>query len=413
MYNSNTRKRHHIINFVLILSLMLAVFVPSATYCVDGSGTFEDPYSVSQAISYQNGSSKTVVGYIVGQPVATYTVNTSGYTNDYAIALADSKGETDTSKMIYVQITTSFRGEFGLKSNPSMMGEKIKVTGSLTNYFSHAGVKSTVEFVKVTDSQGGTDPGTGSGDGSGNGTGSGTGSGTTNTTQYDNTYYANAMNKSGTALKSALHDIIDDHTEISYTAVWDALRYTDEDPNNSNNVILLYTGRSQSKYDNGGLVDQWNREHVWAKSHGNFGTTPGAGTDLHHLRPTDVSVNSSRGNLDFDMGGSPHSEAYLCNYDSDSWEPRDEVKGDIARMIFYMAVRYEGDVSGEVDLEINEQVANGSDPFIGKLSVLKAWNEQDPVDDFERHRNDVIFENYQFNRNPFIDHPEWVNSIWN
>ncbi|CUB08350.1 Extracellular ribonuclease precursor [Bacillus cereus] len=177
-------------------------------------------------------------------------------------------------------------------------------------------------------------------------------------------------------------------------------------------MILLYTGRSQGKLTNGSGVDNWNREHVWAKSHGDFGTTAGPGTDLHHLRATDVSVNSSRGNLDFDNGGVNHSEATECKYDSDSWEPRDSVKGDIARMLFYMAVRYEGD-NGEVDLELNEKVNNNKDPYMGKLSVLLKWNEQDPVDDLERKRNEVIFTKYQHNRNPFIDHPEWVNKIWN
>ena len=107
-----------------------------------------------------------------------------------------------------------------------------------------------------------------------------------------------------------------------------------------------------------------------------------------------------------------HSEATECKYDSDSWEPRDSVKGDIARMLFYMAVRYEGD-NGEIDLELNEKVNNNKDPYMGKLSVLLKWNEQDPVDDLERKRNEVIFTKYQHNRNPFIDHPEWVNKIWN
>ncbi len=186
---------------------------------------------------------------------------------------------------------------------------------------------------------------------------------------YDDTYYNNAIGKTGLELKKELHNIIDDHTKLSYSAVWGALRDTDEDPNNKNNVILLYTGRSQGKLTNGSGVDNWNREHVWAKSHGDFGTTAGPGTDLHHLRATDVSVNSSRGNLDFDNGGVNHSEATECKYDSDSWEPRDSVKGDIARMLFYMAVRYEGD-NGEIDLELNEKVNNNKDPYMGKLSVL-------------------------------------------
>jgi len=228
---------------------------------------------------------------------------------------------------------------------------------------------------------------------------------------YDSTYYSSAMGKSGSSLKSALHNIIDDHTEISYKNVWYALRETDKDPNNSNNVIELYTGRSISKYDNGGLVDEWNREHVWAKSHGDFGTSMGAGTDLHHIRPADVSVNSARSNLEFDNGGSYHSEATECRYDSNSWEPRDEVKGDVARMLFYMAVRYEGD-SGELDLELNESLSNGYDPYHGKLSVLLDWHQQDPVDAWEMNRNNIIYNDYQFNRNPFIDHPEWVHDIW-
>lgn len=232
------------------------------------------------------------------------------------------------------------------------------------------------------------------------------------TSPYDSTYYASAIGKTGTSLKSTLNDIIDNHTKLSYAQVWDALRNTDEDPNNANNVILLYTGRSQGELTNGGGVNNWNREHVFAKSHGNFGTTAGAGTDLHHLRPTDVSVNGARGNLDFDMGGTPNSEATLCKSDSDSFEPRDSVKGDIARMLFYMAVRYEGE-HGEVNLELNELTNNNTSPYIGKLSVLLQWNAQDPVDAFERNRNDVIYNNYQHNRNPFIDHSEWANLIWN
>ncbi|MGB0868140.1 MAG: endonuclease [Flavobacteriales bacterium] len=224
-------------------------------------------------------------------------------------------------------------------------------------------------------------------------------------------YYSSANGLTGNALKDALNDIIDDHVEFSYSAVKDALKSTDEDPANSNNVILLYKGTSQAKSTFGGGANDWNREHVWAKSHGGFGNSKPAGTDLHHLRPTDASVNSSRGNKDFDNGGNPHSEAVDCNSDSDSWEPRDEVKGDVARMLMYMAVRYEGE-SGEVDLELADQVNNGSTPFHGKLSTLLLWHANDPVSSFEENRNNVIYNSYQENRNPFIDHPEYANLIW-
>ncbi len=226
-------------------------------------------------------------------------------------------------------------------------------------------------------------------------------------------YYTDAEGKSGDALKAALHDIIDDHQEREYGELRDfILPESDEDPDNPDNVILLYTGRSQSKSSFGGAANDWNREHVWAKSHGNFGNEPPSGTDAHHIRPTDASVNSDRGNKDFDNGGTENSEAKDNFSDSDSWEPRDEVKGDVARMMFYMATRYEGD-SGELDLELVDftDSSPGREPLLGKLSTLLEWHALDPVDDFERKRNEVIFK-YQQNRNPFIDHPEYVNCIW-
>lgn len=231
------------------------------------------------------------------------------------------------------------------------------------------------------------------------------------TTSQTDSYYQSALGKSGPALKKALHDIIDHHKQLSYNEVWDALKKTDEDPNNPNNVLLLYSGISRSKQASGGNLGQWNREHVWAKSHGNFGTSQGPGTDLHHLRAADVRTNSTRGNLDFDMGGNEYKGAPGNYYDNDSFEPHNRVKGDVARMLFYMAVRYEG---GDrfPDLELNDRVNNGSAPLHGKMSVLLKWHKQDPVDNIERKRNEVIYQTYQHNRNPFIDHPEWVSKIW-
>ncbi len=238
-------------------------------------------------------------------------------------------------------------------------------------------------------------------------------------------YYDTAAGKTGSALKTALYNIIKGHTEYPYTStspdVWDALKDIDEDTSNSANVILIYTGRSQAKNLNSGDTtttdnNLWNREHVWAKSHGDFGTTMGAGTDLHHLRPADESVNSTRNNLDFDEGGNELAEAPGCYYDSDSFEPRDAVKGDIARMILYMDVRYEGE-GDEPDLQVMDSVfiwseADPDRPYHGKLSTLLQWHAADPVDNWERIRNDKIYTNWQHNRNPFIDHPEYVALIW-
>ncbi|MFE1764315.1 endonuclease I family protein [Streptomyces angustmyceticus] len=232
-------------------------------------------------------------------------------------------------------------------------------------------------------------------------------------TSYDDTYYKDALGKTGQALKDSLHRIISTTQtgKLTYDQVWDALKDTDQDPDNSANVILLYSGKSQSKDAHGGNPDDWNREHVWAKSHGDFGTDTGPGTDLHHLRPENVGVNSERGDKDFDNGGKEVEGAPGSRTDDDSFEPRDAVKGDVARMILYMAVRYDGG-DGFADLEPNDKVDNGTQPHIGRLSVLKQWSKQDPPDSFEKHRNQVIFDKYQHNRNPFIDHPEWVDSIW-
>jgi endonuclease I len=229
-------------------------------------------------------------------------------------------------------------------------------------------------------------------------------------------YYNAAGGLSGDDLKTALHNIIDDHTSLSYSAVTEALKMTDEDTLDSNNVICLYTGWSYPKSSFGNGSEDWNREHVWAKAHGDFGETPPEGTDLHHLRPADASVNSAKQDRDFSKGIVEYldpSGPTGCFIDTDIWEPRPEVKGDVARMIFYMAVRYEGD-AGELDLEMVNYVnsAPNNEPFYGLRDTLIAWHGQDPVNDWERNRNDIISYSYQGNRNPFIDHPEYVDLIW-
>jgi len=225
-------------------------------------------------------------------------------------------------------------------------------------------------------------------------------------------YYNGTDGLYGEQLKAKLHTIIDDHDEPTYDDLRDfILKESDEDPQNSNNVILLYTGRSQAKSTFGGNANDWNREHVWAKSHGDFGNTPPCGTDAHMIRPTDASVNSARGNKDFDEGGTQHNEATECYFTEYTWEPRDAVKGDVARMILYMDVRYEG-TSGELDLTVVDAVNTSPAPQHGRLSTLLDWHEQDPPDAFEINRNNVVY-SYQGNRNPFIDHPEFVGNIWN
>ena len=231
--------------------------------------------------------------------------------------------------------------------------------------------------------------------------------------QVPNGYYNSAENTIGTDLKNKLHNIIDDHTTKSYDVAYDILEESDVDPNNSNNVILIYSGESvngPNQYNEG---SGWNREHVWAKSRGDFGNTAPEGTDIHNLRACNINLNSTRNNYSFDNCDINCSQSF-GNYYSGSarvFEPRDQDKGDVARIIFYMEVRYEGD-NGEEDLEMtNDILFSNNEPRHGVRSTLLEWHQLDPVDDFERNRNDVIY-SYQGNRNPFIDHPELVDYIW-
>ena len=161
----------------------------------------------------------------------------------------------------------------------------------------------------------------------------------------------------------------------------------------------------QAKWSSGGVI--WNREHVWAQSIGWFSTS-GAGADAHHLRPEDPTVNSTRGNLPFGKvnGG---TEAKLsstnggggsnCYYGGGYFEPQDASKGDVARILFYLFVRYT-----EADRYNVTTIAQS-------WTLLLQWNELDPVDEWEMNRNDVV-ESIQGNRNPFIDYPSLASDIW-
>ena len=228
-------------------------------------------------------------------------------------------------------------------------------------------------------------------------------------------YYENAIGQTGQVLLDELQFLASlNHNRMSYSQVWDALRYTDEDEGNTDNVILFYSGRSQSKlFTSSGNndPDAWNREHSWPKSHGFPGRGDWGYTDIHHLRPTDASVNSARGNRDYDVGGSEISEAPGNFRDSDSFEPRDAVKGDVARMMFYMDVRYNGnDGTGTDDLVLVDfsQTQGGE---LGDLCTLYDWHNQDPVSEEEIRRHSRIVER-QGNRNPFVDYPNWAHEIW-
>lgn len=233
-------------------------------------------------------------------------------------------------------------------------------------------------------------------------------------------YYNAAAGLSGAALRNALHNIIDGHTAISYTNTRFALEDLDEDPLNTANLILLYERTSWPKAQfisttPGG----WNREHCWPNSLGIDDDLPGY-SDLFNLRACGEPGNSDRANQYYDESATagPGYEipagptTPLCSEDFDSWEPPLEVKGDLACAMFYMDVRYEGG-TGEPNLILTDNVnlisTNAS--YMGRLAVLLIWNFLDPVSLAERARAEIAYE-YQDNRNPFVDHPDYVERVY-
>ena len=230
------------------------------------------------------------------------------------------------------------------------------------------------------------------------------------------TYYASTTNLTGAPLRAALNALTRNHIVYSYSpCTWDMLMQADEDPDNSANVIGFYTRRSipKTNRDQGGNTpDYWNREHVWPNSHGFPSSGLAAYTDGHALRAADKSVNADRGNKDFADGGTPNAECTACLQTSTTWAPPDVVKGDTARMVFYMDVRYEGgDGTGVGDLTAVDRLTSTGESALGELCDLVNWHLADPVSALETQRNAVIY-SWQGNRNPFIDHPEFVLELW-
>ncbi|AIY67315.1 endonuclease [Pseudoalteromonas piratica] len=260
-------------------------------------------------------------------------------------------------------------------------------------------------------------------------------------------YYSSADQTTADKLKQSLHHIIKGHTKIPYTSsatdTWDVLEIADQDPNNSGNVIDVYKNASYTKA--GGGNSFYNREHSWPKSYGfpSDGSNNYPYTDLHHLFIADSSYNSSRSNKPYAActdsacivkatelnnnrgGGSEDINLTLGSGATGAWQTWPARRGDVARALMYLAVRYEGgshSVTGVLEpdliltddrnlIEGSKTGGNEAIAYMGLKSTLLAWHKADPVDSFEMRRNDAIFQ-YQGNRNPFIDHPEFVACVF-
>ena len=226
-------------------------------------------------------------------------------------------------------------------------------------------------------------------------------------------YYNGTEGKAGTELKTLLHDIISHHVDFSYFESKFLINYSDADPTNPKNVILFYTQISRDASLYGSTAGTINREHVWAKSHGNFSGVRPMDSDALNLRPADALANQSRSNLDFDNvqpDGTQDPYAPASWYNDSAYEPGPLTKGQVARILFYMATRYEG-TDGEMDLQLVRKLNNYPEAKFGNLTTLLEWNKQYPPSAMEHQRNDRIFR-IQQNRNPFVDHPEFADYIW-
>ena len=247
-------------------------------------------------------------------------------------------------------------------------------------------------------------------------------------------YYDSVDLSDAAALRSSLHDIIDNHARFPYTSsstdTWDILEDADEFPVGTNTILDLYRNRVITKF--GGGNGPYNREHSWPNSYGFSSSGDVPYTDCHHLFLCDVSYNGYRGNRPFDdcasgctayvpdvndgAGGSGMPNLAGSSGGRDIWETWDGRKGDVARAMFYMDVRYAGDVSGEPDLILTDtagliQTTDSSPAYMGMLTTLIEWSDADPVDAKEMRHNDIVY-SYQGNRNPFVDHPEWVSGVF-
>lgn len=238
-------------------------------------------------------------------------------------------------------------------------------------------------------------------------------------------YYNSAQGLVGTPLKAALHNIIKNHTQISYNGLWTAFKKTDVKPNGkvwdmysdipSGTPPYQYTFVTDQCGNYAAEGDCYNREHSWPKSWFNVLSIPES--DLFHVYPTDGKVNGLRGNDPYGnvtipdtitLNGSRYGNCSDLGYCLKAFEPIDEYKGDLARGYFYMSTRYYLEDGGWA----NSPATNKSVILPWQMNVLLQWHQQDPVSAKEIARNDSVYYKFQHNRNPFIDNPQWADSIW-
>ena len=218
-------------------------------------------------------------------------------------------------------------------------------------------------------------------------------------------YYDGVMTYSCDQLKNALHELISTNTNSNYTAA--KLQLFQNVDNHSGSVTCIYTGQNYNISDDYNGSSNPNTEHTYAQSWFSSSESSIKKADIHHLLISTMQVNSARGNLPFEMVISPNATYYsntpwqsyrgTGSSGQEVFQPAAASRGNVARALLYFYVRY------------NDSLNQGG---VNMLARLMIWHQEDPVDNDEIARNQAIY-NYQNNRNPFIDHPEFVNRIWN
>jgi len=258
-----------------------------------------------------------------------------------------------------------------------------------------------------------------------------------NTTTDTTAYYASADGLTGLELKTALYNIIKDHTTKTYSNLWGFMSESSLDNyyENDGSILDIYSENPSSSdtYNYTAVTDQcgnysgegscYNREHSFPKSW--FDDESPMYTDIHHIFASDGYVNGKRSNYPYgevstptyvsDNGSELGAGSTALGYTGTVFEPIDEFKGDLARAYFYMATRYQDVISTwESNSDNADAVLDGSADYVFEdwvITMLKEWNELDEVSQGELDRNEAAYE-FQGNRNPFVDHPEYINQIW-
>jgi len=392
----------------------------------DGWTTIDSGISVSQSTStVYSGNSAAAVNVRTGTQSSTdfrQTVGVSaGQTYNFSVWVRHTEGHV--SARLYVNGYRDY-------TNYSQTGQWQQLSYSFTpsssgtieiglRFYDRSGFDGAevvyVDAFEPTDSSGG-------GSGGGN----------------DDGYYDAANGLSGYSLKTALYNIIRNHDAQSYSALWNFYAANDLDyhyerdgsildiysENPSGSDAYNYTAVNDQCGNYSGEGDCYNREHSFPRSWFGGAVDP-MNTDVHHIFASDGYVNALRSSYPYGevatasavssngsrLGSGQSSQGYTGTV----FEPIDEFKGDVARAFFYMATRYQNLIAGwENNSTYGDAMLEGSSSQVFEdwaLQLLIDWHNADPVSQWESDRNDAAYE-FQGNRNPFVDHPEYVESIW-